>query len=1189
MDMQIKDLFIKDIFRPINNVVQAEQIEEEVVKTELDEYVLTEESEHYLERFYRNYLAVYDQPSTKVGVWISGFFGSGKSHFLKILSYLLQNEVITDRTPADYFKEKTKNQEMLSMMKRVSEKRTDAILFNIDSRSSSSSKDAEKERIIEVFLRVFNNHLGYSDTLWVADMERQLDNDGTYEAFKQAIFDQNGKPWEEFRLKIKLRKKKVIQALETVGYDTDTAESFFIMSREWFSIDADSVAQLIADYCKQQGPDYRIVFLADEVGQYVGNNTSLMLNLQTITERLGDLGHGQAWVIVTSQEKLEATVSDLDSTKDFSKIQGRFETKINLSSANTDEVIKKRLLEKEDVGADTLKTIHDQEGKLIHNRLAFDKQNTQLRSGYRSIDEFVSFYPFVPYQIELLQKIFTKIRNLGEGGQHTSRGERSLLKAFQEAAQLNAEEHIDNMVTMTEFYPSIRDYLESSITSTISRAQDRARNNEGLEEYDVKVLQVLYLIKGIDDIKSTPSNIATLMVETVYDERQPLEYRIKESLNRLQMAMFIEQHADGSYSFLSDEEQEINREIRVEEYNTAAVKERLGNLFFNVMYRYTKYEYKYQEQTKHFDYNKRFDNYVKGQMNHELTMQAFSEGMTDSEAALQANSGHLIILLDKDLVAEAESALAYIQQVDSYVRRKQSSTTSQQQKRIFDAKIAEVDEYADKAEELLNKACEKAEFYIQGQRRDFNGAFESRVNQSMDMLIRNTFTKFHYIEEPISFKNSKNEWMQVAENLGQQSLFSDLNKNAIDEVKHFVEELERSHDQRTLKQVIQKYKAVPYGWEEQDTIGILMGLMNAGKVRFTYAGEAFNPNSNQFYDRLERVSERDRIVVLPIVEMDYQVKQELIALVRDFFSNTQTYDTYDAYEELIRDKIEEEFVKPIEKIRGRRRQQDSTSEYPYPGESDIRTIVNDTQKLLAIRDSEQFCRTFIQYEDDIEGWYDILETLQGFYEGNPIVKFDEAVKALKEHKQDLEIIHNEELEETAQRMKHILLQEEPTKEISQLPKLTDVLKNLIQEETNKQKQAVMVQSEKSLKQLENLTDQYRQSESILEYIQSRKNQATLLYEKIKKSERISSTRINQQQLSELVEATKAKARQMFNNLIDDPDKVKRLPKKITEQELYTSFFSQLDTIESEEDLERAIEALKKSLLKELQTHYFVKS
>src|SRR5699024_4563478 len=124
----------------------------------------------------------------------------------------------------------------------------------------------------------------------------------------------------------------------------------------------------------------------------------------------------------------------------------------------------------------------------------------------------------------------------------------------------------------------------------------------------------------------------------------------------------------------------------------------------------------------------------------------------------------------------------------SYVRRKQSGATSAEQKRIFDTKLSEVDEYAQKAEELLAKACENAEFYIHGQQRDFTGNFESKVNQAMNMLIRNTFTKFHYIEEPISFKNSKQEWENVAEDLGQKSLFSDLNKNAVDEVKVFIEE-----------------------------------------------------------------------------------------------------------------------------------------------------------------------------------------------------------------------------------------------------------------------------------------------------------------------------------------------------------------------------------------------------------------
>lgn len=1187
--MQIQDLFKKDIFRPINNVVQAEQVDEAVVNTELEEYVLTEEAEHYLDRFYSNYLAVYDQPSTKVGVWVSGFFGSGKSHFLKILSYLLHNQVTEGKTPVKYFENKTTNNELLRKMQQVAEKKTDALLFNIDSRSTSSSKAAEKERIIEVFLRVFNNHLGYSDTLWVAEMERQLDEDGKYEDFKQAIYDLNGKTWIEFRLKVLLRKKKIIHALTSIGYDEDTATTFFDVSREWFSIDAQKVAELIAEYCKKQGPDYRIVFLADEVGQYIGGNTNLMLNLQTITEKLGDLCHGQAWVIVTSQEKLEATVSGLDSTKDFSKIQGRFETKINLSSANADEVIKKRLLGKEEVSEETLKIMYDQEGKLIQNRLAFDTRNTQLRSGYRNIDEFVSFYPFVPYQIELLQMIFTKIRNLGEGGQHTSRGERTLLKAFQEATQLNAEEDINNMVTMAEFYPSIRDYLESSITNTIARVEDRARNDEIIQEYDVKVLQVLYLIKGIDAIKAIPSNIATLMLETIDSERQPLEYKIKESLSRLQTTMFIEQHADGSYSFLSDEEQEINREIRAEEYNVSAVKERLGNLFFNTIYRHPKYEYKHNEQVKHFNFNKRFDNYMKGQMNHDLSMQVYTEGMTESEAAFQAISGYLIILLDKEYIAEAEKSFAYIEQVDSYVRRKQSSATSAQQKRIFDTKLSEVDEYAQKAEELLVKACENAEFYIHSQQRDFTGNFESKVNQAMNMLIRNTFTKLHYIEEPISFKNSKQEWENVAEDLGQQNLFSDLNKNAVDEVKVFIEELERFHDQRTLKQVIQKYEAIPYGWEEQDTIGILLGLMHATKVRFTYAGDPFNPNTDRFYDRLEKLSERDRIVVLPIVEMDNQIKQELIPLVRDFFSVMQIYDTYDTYEEIIREKIQNEFVEPIEKIRGRRRQQDPVSQYPYPGERKIQRVVTDTQKLLSIRNPEEFCRTFIQYDDDMEEWLETLEELEGFYVGKPIENFDKAVQLLNHHQQDIEIIHDEELEEKVHRLKQILLQEEPTKSIGHLPELMNDIKIIIQRETDNQKSAVVIQSDKLMEQLRDLLDQYTQYETITEYIESRTNEANQLCQRIRESERIASARINQQQLGELVDFVKLTSRKMLKDLIKESDVVKREPKPLSEKELYQAFFSQVDTIETEEDLEHAINMLKGKLLKELQTHYFVKS
>ena len=417
--MLVREIFKKDILRPINGVVQAGQLDHDTIKNELEEYVLTDEVTGYLQTFYENYLSVYKTPTKDIGVWISGFFGSGKSHLLKILSYLLDNKEIDGKKPYEYFYEKTDNKKLLSMMEEVAQKESDAILFNIDSLSSSSSTN--KERIVEVFLRVFNRHLGYSDTLWVADMERQLDEIGKYQEFKDTIFRLYETKWEDFRLKAVLRRKKIVQALIEIGLDEETANSFFEISKNTFSISSTQLAQLIANYCKSRGPEYRIVFLVDEVGQYIGTDGNLMLNLQTVVEDIGSATMGQAWVIVTSQEKIKAAVN-VHSEKDFSKIQGRFATRINLSSANTDEVIKRRLLEKTDTATKTLKATYEPIEQIVKNRLSFDPNSTQFRSGYRSADEFVSLYPFVPYQVELLQDVFNKIRIHGEGGTSLAHG-----------------------------------------------------------------------------------------------------------------------------------------------------------------------------------------------------------------------------------------------------------------------------------------------------------------------------------------------------------------------------------------------------------------------------------------------------------------------------------------------------------------------------------------------------------------------------------------------------------------------------------------------------------------------------------------------------------------------------------------------------------------------------------------------
>ena len=123
-------MFLRDINRDIDGVIKVDFIDK--IDKELEEYVVTKEIAKHLAKFYENYSKGIDGNTTKMGVWISGFFGSGKSHFLKILSYLLANKPVDGKNPVDYFENKIEDPILLADMKRISKVETESILLNIE-------------------------------------------------------------------------------------------------------------------------------------------------------------------------------------------------------------------------------------------------------------------------------------------------------------------------------------------------------------------------------------------------------------------------------------------------------------------------------------------------------------------------------------------------------------------------------------------------------------------------------------------------------------------------------------------------------------------------------------------------------------------------------------------------------------------------------------------------------------------------------------------------------------------------------------------------------------------------------------------------------------------------------------------------------------------------------------------------
>ena len=213
--MIIKDLFAKPIDRDIKGVIKVGQDDDANIRQELEEYVVTRELEKHFRDFFTNYKRGITGTTDKMGVWISGFFGSGKSHFLKILSYLLANVEVDGKRAIDYFVDdhKIKDTMVLADMRLAGTIPTDVILFNIDSKSEMSGKQS-KDAIVSVFLRVFNEMLGFSGSIpHLADLERKLSDDGRYEEFKDNFQEATGQEWTEARNDFDFIQDDVVEVL----------------------------------------------------------------------------------------------------------------------------------------------------------------------------------------------------------------------------------------------------------------------------------------------------------------------------------------------------------------------------------------------------------------------------------------------------------------------------------------------------------------------------------------------------------------------------------------------------------------------------------------------------------------------------------------------------------------------------------------------------------------------------------------------------------------------------------------------------------------------------------------------------------------------------------------------------------------------------------------------------------------
>lgn len=1020
--MRIQNMFYDDIDRKINGVVKVDQDTDEVLAQEVKEYVITRDIRKHMITFFNNYGESFQEPTADVGVWISGFFGSGKSHFLKMLSYLLENKQVDGKNVEDYFRIKFDDEATFMPIANAIKGETDTILFNIDIEGSINK---DKTAVLRVFAKMFYNYLGfYGENLKVAKLEQFVDKQGKTDEFRRVFEEKNGAPWVDSRDAFAFFEDDVVETLtEVLGMSETAAHNWF----DGTETVETSIAQLVSEmkeYVDTKPADFRLLFMIDEVGQYVGDSVDLLMNLQSLVEKIGSECNGKIWVVCTGQEAIDEIIKTRQDQ--FSRIQARFKTRLSLTSSSADEVIQKRILKKKDEVTLELEKVYNENDSVLRNLFSFSDSILDIK-GYGSTTEFARDFPFVPYQFIIMQKVFSEIRKHGNSGKHLSGGERSMLSGFQEAAQKLEDRDEYTLAPFYLFYDTVHTFLDSSIRRVIERCQKAADNNDGIEQEDVSVLKLLYLVRYIDDIKANLDNIVILMADDIRVDKIVMRERVRGSLDRLMSQNYIGRTGD-TYSFLTDEEQDIQREIKNTPIDTATIVERIGQLVFGEIYTTKKYRYdKYD-----FTFDQMVDNNAIGAVTGGMRLKLLTVATDDIEKnalTLMSESKNqaIVVLGDSSYFESLESAM----KIRKYVKQRNVAQLPKTVQDIIKDQQDEASKYETASVEELEKAIVDAEFYVDGENIEIkSGSAKAKLDQALEYLVTHVYRNLNMIS---MHAETDSDIVGFLSGAADSNLLVHPNKDAAATIEEYLEMQYVGNRPTSMADIQSRYQGIPYGWKEIDIAAVCAMLIYNQRVTIKYAGSTVQPSNPKLSDMLRKKSEIGKTMISKRQVVSAANMRAVKQILGEYFDVMSVPDDEDSLISFIVERFTEQ----------KKHYEDLNQKYElnkmYPDRSlVIKSIELITGILSQQKDNIALIERVLRDENDLFDNKDDMQKVEGFFK-NQVTVFDAATKMVDDLRNELDYLSKEEESNQALNKIRLITKTQNGFDYKKIPELNELM------------------------------------------------------------------------------------------------------------------------------------------------------
>ena len=976
------DLLEKDPYREIVSVVKVNDHRPEIVWTELEEYVPTDEIKDYFRKFIEEFIESRRGASENVCVWVSGFFGSGKSHFLKVLGYLLENRKIT--TPdglevesTQYLADKLGLRTLAPLL--MKEFKTKVLFINL-----LDYDHTVEPTISRLVYRRFMEENGFSDKIWVALWEEELQKRGIYDEFKEWVSKEFGMSWSEAR---KLHAEAILKKALTVFlnslYPEESDAEDAIEESKKHEIDPSFVVKKLKEYAEETNKNKgRIIILLDEVGLYIGDDKNRLTDLNALAEQVVKEGEGKVWLIATAQEALPELVERLTAERHILEwLRDRFKLQMLLTPKGVEEVVSERMLKKRIEAIDRLKEFYQKNTGKILQALTL-KQTKQIID--INEENFIKFYPFYPYSINLLQEISRALVKTIEDARRLSARERSMLKVVHAILKGEggigaiAEKHMGYFVTFDILYDAISQDLRF-IKSDYHNIIDNEIGKLG-EIRDVKVSSVakaLFLLQNIEEkVPTTIDNISAVLFSVISLDINSHKDAIRSCLEKLKGQGWVVEE-NGNYKLLTYEEHNIEKTIKEnlprpgekQSFIKELLKEKLGKHAF---------KFKYGKSNRPFDVKITIDGTnITSEGNLKVVLYTpFSdkeENDVEVESINNPNTVYWLAGSDTEFNRTLERTIA-LQKTISQLRSSISETQRSYLKSLQEELETNLN---DRLPRLLEGVFRKGVIYINGVKsKPTNGSIEKIIEATLKPIASQLFTEFVDVrlkDEECAKILTWEPGTRVPNEYIDLGIISNNNLIVSSKIPSTVLkriEYRRNYGYpRTGKDLIKDFDGPPYGWDPKIVRLAVATLFKAGKISVFWNNKEYTSVSPELFRFFSKISEFNKASFDVLPEVDWRKASELLSMIFGEIGG----DTFEKTAAKV-DDVARNWLDVARQLHVRV----SDNELPKGIQKSVSEFLAGIEEIVKAGDPNSKLRKFLEKEESLKKNFTIVKKLQKF-------------------------------------------------------------------------------------------------------------------------------------------------------------------------------------------------------------------